>query len=209
MYSTTILQYNCGHSNQQSTRPWFEALSPRDRQVIAIQEPVYNEISKSTFCPRGFTLLYDPLPATRICFLVSKDIDPALWTYRQYGPYVAALDLKTTTLTLTIINIYNPKGPGPRIAIWPRIAQAIEEAPAETLLLGDFNLHHPAWGGRQATCETQAEQLLADTQATDLQLLTPRGIPTWKRGQSTTVIDLTFATEALRNRLEFCAPVDE
>jgi hypothetical protein len=42
-----------------------------------------------------------------------------------------------------------------------------------------------------------------------MQIATPRGEPTWRRGERETVIDLTFLSLELPQRLEYCGPVDE
>src|SRR5437763_10059552 len=175
MNKFTILQYNCGNANYRTARPWFEAVLPADHQVLASQEPGYNRVTKSTFCPRGYTLLYEALPTTKVCFMVSNIIHTAYWTHIQYGPYVASLQIKLNTTTITIINIYNPRGNGPRIQVWPAITEAFEAVQGEIILLGDFNTHHPLWGGPQVATEPQADHLRAATQARNLHLLTPAG----------------------------------
>jgi endonuclease/exonuclease/phosphatase (EEP) superfamily protein YafD len=86
-------------------------------------------------------------------------------------------------LEITIINVYNPRGDGPQIRTWPEVKMAIEEAKGEIILLGDFNAHHPMWGGKHTASEEQAERLLAETDARGLVLAIPRGEPTWKRGE--------------------------
>jgi Reverse transcriptase (RNA-dependent DNA polymerase)/Endonuclease-reverse transcriptase len=209
MSKLTILQYNCGNANYGKVRPWFDAASQAKHQVLAIQEPGYNKLSKTTYCPKGFTLLYEALPTTRVCFMVSKEINTAHWSYKQYGPYIAVLQLALHETTVAIINIYNPRGNRPRISIWAALETALEETTGEVILLGDFNAHHPAWGGAQAACEAQAEHLLHATSTRGLRLLTPVGDPTWKRGTQESVIDLTFATEAISERIEFCGTEDQ
>jgi endonuclease/exonuclease/phosphatase (EEP) superfamily protein YafD len=182
MSKLTILQYNCGNANHKKVRPWFDAASQATHQVLAIQEPGYSKLSKSTYCPKGFTLLYEALPTTRVCFMVSREINAAHWLYKQHGPYVAVLQLILCKTTVSIINVYNPRGNGPRINAWTALETALGEAVGEVILLGDFNAHHPAWGGAQAASETQAEHLLRATNTRGLRLLTPVGDPTWKRG---------------------------
>jgi endonuclease/exonuclease/phosphatase family metal-dependent hydrolase len=114
--------------------------------------------------------------------------------------------LETSSRQVTIINVYNPRSGGPRIQEWPRVAQALEEAKGEILLLGDFNVHHPAWGGVGVAYEQSADHLLHAVEARGLHLLTPRGETTWRRGPQATVIDLTFASDTIRERLEYCGP---
>lgn len=80
----------------------------------------------------------------------------------------------------------------------------MREASGEVLLLGDFNSHHPHWGGTHAASEPQAEHLLTETSAAGLHLTTPRGDPTWKRGNQESVINLTFASGNLWERISYC-----
>ena len=81
---------------------------------------------------------------------------------------------------------------------------AIQEAQGEVILLGDFNCHHPRWGGMQAATETQAEHLLHATTGLNLTLTTPVGDPTWKRGKRESVIDLTFVSPYIERKLIQC-----
>jgi Endonuclease-reverse transcriptase len=209
MNRCTIIQYNCGNANQGACRPFFDSVTPADHQVLAVQEPAYNKYTKSIYCPRGFTLTYDALPTTKVCFMISKNIDLAHWKRRQYGPFTAALWVRLEGLEVTIINVYNPRGDGPQIRTWPEVKTAIEEAKGEIILLGDFNAHHPIWGGKHVASEEQAERLLAETDARGLVLATPRGEPTWKRGEQESVIDLTFISQDLYRRVNFCGTVEE
>jgi hypothetical protein len=90
------------------------------------------------------------------------------------------------------------------------VEKAVKEAQEqEVILLGDFNCHHPAWGGRGTATEKQADHLLKATQGWNLSLETPPGEPTWRRGLRESVIDLTFISEALQQHLEFCGTKEE
>ena len=74
------------------------------------------------------------------------------------------------------------------------------------LLLGDFNAHHPTWGGRGIACEQSAEHLLEEMERRELALITPEGEVTWRRGPQKTVINLVFASQAICERTDFCGP---
>lgn len=143
----------------------------------------------------------------KVCFMVSRRISPHTWSFQPYSPNVAALHLRHAK-DITIINVYNPRSNGPQIQTWQTIQQAIREAKGEIILLGDFNAHHPSWGGPQAAREAQSEHLCTATIAIGLSLLPPCGLPTWKRGNQQSVIDLTFASEAIRDLVQFCGPMD-
>jgi exonuclease III len=208
MKRLTIVQYNCGHSNYRSTRPLFDCLDPEEYQIIALQEPAYNKQTRKTYQPKGYYLLYEPNPATRTCFLVSQHIDTQAWSYHNISPNIDKLQLATDRGQISIINVYNPSDNKPQIATWELLRQAIDTAEGEVIVLGDFNTHHTAWGGQQATVEAQATHLLNELETRGLALTTPTGEPTWKRGTQESTIDLTFIQETLADRLEFCGPED-
>src|SRR6266705_2303488 len=60
VHHLTIIQYNCGNANHRLARPLLNSLDPGKHHILAIQEPYYNTYTKSTYCPQGFQLLYDP-----------------------------------------------------------------------------------------------------------------------------------------------------
>ena len=207
MLNTRILQFNCGLANYKATKPILDAADPNTHQVMAIQEQAFNRYTGSTYCPRGYSLAGSSDAASKVCFMVSRKISAHTWSFQPYGQNVAALHLRHAK-DMTIINVYNPRSNGPQIQAWKTIQQAIHEAKGEIILLGDFNAHHPFWGGPQAAREAQSEHLCTAAITNGLSLLTPCGLPTWKRGTQQSVIDLTFASEAIKELVQFCGPVD-
>jgi hypothetical protein len=109
----TIIQYNCGHINARASRALFDSFE--HPQVLAIQEPGFNQYTNSTYCPKPYELAYDAKPSTRVCFIIRRDVGAAQWRRKQYGPNVTTLELTTERGKLTIINVYNPKIGGPRL----------------------------------------------------------------------------------------------
>jgi hypothetical protein len=99
-----------------------------------------------------------------------------------------------------VINVYNPSPTAPRSRTPSRlqeVSKALERCASRgsaPILLGDFNLHPPAWGGPQSGADDLAEELLTVTASFGLELLLPQGEITWQRGRSATKIDLVFAT---------------
>jgi len=87
----TVIQYNCGNSNHKATQPLFDSMPQARHQVLAIQEPGFNKLTNSTYCPKGYTLAFATLPTTKVCFMISREISAAHWKQTQYGPYIAAL----------------------------------------------------------------------------------------------------------------------
>jgi hypothetical protein len=208
MNSFGIIQFNCGNANYRSARPLFDAASPTEYPLLAIQEPFFNERAGSTYCPRTYTLIHDGTLQAKVCFMLSKTVGLNTWQFKAYSHNVATLQLRFTAVTTTIINVYNPISTGQTITVWKEIQQALNDADGEVLLLGDFNAHHPAWGGTQAATEPKAEYLRRVVSQQDLHLLTPRGEATWKRGQQQSVIDLTFASTGLVEKIIQCGTRD-
>ena len=75
MKNFNVIQYNYGNANWGACRPFFNSISPAEHQVLVIQEPSYNRFTKSTYCPRNFTLSYEAAPTTKVYFIVSRNID--------------------------------------------------------------------------------------------------------------------------------------
>src|SRR5437016_4273900 len=163
MNRLTILQYNCGNANHCTARPVFDSAPSTSFQVLAIQEPGYNKFTKSTYCSRGYSLFYEALPTTKVCFMVSNSLGIQHWTGKQFGPFTTTLRIQLEDRLIYLVNIYNPRSSSPRAQAWGAIEAALDEAEGEILLVGNFNAHHPTWGGPRAASETQAEHLLQET----------------------------------------------
>jgi hypothetical protein len=72
-----------------------------------------------------------------------------------------------------------------------------------------MNIHHPLWGGRCTDIDREAEDLLIVTDEFKMGLLTEEGKFTWERVGSSSVIDLTFVSETLTERLVRSGRVDD
>ncbi len=141
--------------------------------------------------------------------MVSKKVPAHTWSFQSHGQRIASLHMQLADKEVTIINVYNPRSNGPRIQTWDTIQQAIHLVKGKIILLGDFNAHHPSWGGPQAAHESQSDHLHTAATTNGLLLLTPCRLPTWRRGVQQSVIDLTFASEAIERVVQFCGPVDQ
>src|SRR5437763_6913223 len=106
----TIVQYNCGNANHIKTRSLFDSLDLTHQLIIAVQEPFFRRRQGDTYCLRNYTLAYEAGPNTKVCFMVSREIDATYWSRKQYGPDMAALHLREEEHEFTIINVYNPEG---------------------------------------------------------------------------------------------------
>jgi len=204
-----IVQFNCNKANYNKARTLIDRFDPRTQKIVALQEVQENERNRSTYCPNGYHVMYEPSTEgapTKVAFLISKEIEAGTWRVRQHGGNVMALDIELEGWPLTIINVYNPHTRQRRLATWPNIEKAIQKAKEDYILLGDFNSHHPRWGGIGARTDAQSEHLWEKIEVHQLKLLTERGRPTWSRNGAESVIDLTFGTEAVFQRLRKCQP---
>ncbi|TQS34311.1 hypothetical protein Golomagni_05311 [Golovinomyces magnicellulatus] len=184
-------------------------LSPDTHQLVVLQEPSINKTTLGTYCPKGYNLCMEPALETRVAFLVSKKISESLWSYRWYSALVAQVTLRLDSFTISVFNVYSLITSGPEITGWDTISELMLNNEQSYLLLGDFNCHHPYWGGISAPRDTRAQALLNSTTSNGLHLITTPGIPTFRRrGREgviqETVIDLSFATEDIRERVISC-----
>ena len=210
-----ILQYNCRNANHRSARPFFDRLDPEKHHIVAVQEPYYTARTKSTYCPPGYYLAYRPDATTRVCFMVSKALSVESWACQVEHADIAIVSLWTDCSLVDIINAYNPRPATPQSRTptrLPVIKEAIQKSidkGHEVMLLGDFNLHHPRWGGIHCTADTLANNLLNETEQQGLTLALPPGTITWRRGGQASTIDLAFVSTRLSQQIIECQPREE
>ena len=72
----------------------------------------------------------------------------------------------------------------------------------EQILLGDFNLHHPYWGGVAITnVDEVADDLICAIETAGLSLAIEMGIEMWAKGTLINTLDLVFISPWITNRL--------
>ena len=145
----------------------------------------------------------------KVCFLISKELDVGSWAVEAISDNLTALRLRTAGGEVEIINVYNPRDVGPRIKVWGKLRDALGASPERTVVVGDFNCHHPAWGGQGVPSEAQAEHLRLAIQRRNMSIATQTGVPTWKRGMASSVIDLTITTDDIAEAVMICQPRDD
>ncbi|KAM5359789.1 hypothetical protein ACJZ2D_014222 [Fusarium nematophilum] len=153
----------------------------------------------------------EDFPLHRTCFLVHSSIALGDWEVRYHegeNKRLAATLVLTIpgASTICIHSVYNSHK-----------AVDIDQLVAETttsgrdLLLGDFNLHHPWWGGRRAEEEPicpLANRLRRGLEMAGMECLTEPGTVTFTRGLledgSASTIDLTFASHEIASHTLYC-----
>jgi len=147
--------------------------------------------------------------------MVSKALDIGSWACQAEHPDITTLTLRSSRGPIDIINVYNPKPVTPRSRTpsrLPEVKKAIRdsvEGEREIILLGDFNLHHPRWGGIHCAADDLAGDLLAEAEQQGLALALPPGSVTWRRGGRASTIDLTFVSAELSQRIAECQPRED
>jgi hypothetical protein len=203
-----IIQYNCGNASHGEARQFFDRLDYQQHTFILIQEPGINKKIGRAYCPRGYRLIHAANLNTRVAILISNTVP-----VEQYGIVNINNDIQVMRACiagkkLAIINVYNPRvNHGQDFYYHQTILEALQRVKREeydTLLLGDFNAHHPQWGGSQAAEEQVGTELLECTQQEGLELLLPEGSITWKRGNSSSTIDLVFGDAQVAYHLLKC-----
>jgi exonuclease III len=191
LHTLKIVQFNCGHSNHIKTRPFFDSLNPKTQHIIALQEPHIFKETQSTYTPLGYTLAMGRDPTTRVAFLISQELRIAEWEWKNQGPFMASLVLSLAEKKVHILNVYRPgattdRDKGTQLlhelreTLADQLVRRTSENDQETaekplILLGDFNLHHPSWGGDFTTADREADTLVEMINSFGLNLLLPRG----------------------------------
>lgn len=75
---------------------------------------------------------------------------------------------------------------------------------SEQIVLGDFNLHHPSWGGADVQADQEADDLILLMEEFEMKQVFPQGIITWRCANSQSTIDLIFMTPLLQESLIQC-----
>src|SRR5438045_310463 len=207
----TILQYNMHISKDKVMAPFFRDRTNDNYSVIAVQEPWINshnpELITTHHSNTAHYELFFPTGANpHTCFFINKEIPVQNWTIVQHSPDLISLCLEHKELEETkhlwIHNIYCHESDNNHYntsALWETALQA----PGEHITVGDFNAHHPLWGG-DIEPDSAGEQVLQTIDRFGLSSLLETGTITWEKGQSKTTIDLVLATPEAASRMITC-----
>ena len=163
----TILQYNVRKSAKGTLIPLLSDKRTQDFDIIAIQEPWKNPTTSLLLNPyqSGFHLLYKPGGDTRVCFYINNKIDPESWEVEYPSKDMSTLKIKVKigngTKMIHIHNVYNPSPLSTSSITSPSTLSTVLhqlQDPGEHILLGDFNLHHPYWGGAGVRGQHEASE---------------------------------------------------
>lgn len=183
--------------------------------IIAVQEPWLNPFVATTYCPRDcpYNLIFCKEGRARTSLYINKNIPLDKW---QAGcePDYSWVKLETGLGLITVHNIYSEIPETHETITWntpiPHMLEAIRK-PGQHIIVGDFNLHHPFWGGRSVSqAYAGADALLCQLRTGNLDLLLQPGtITREKHGNMPSTLDLSMCTAGLTPRVVKCKVTDE
>ncbi|KAI9034750.1 uncharacterized protein KD926_006125, partial [Aspergillus affinis] len=157
-----ILQYNTNRSKDKVMVQFFRDPAVLEADLIFVQEPWENLYQDTTYYPANGSHQFLYPDSTEIGNERARKLeltDADGQQVRIFNIYNRSNEVDGTTLDL-VTSLTIPTGPT-NSSTNPRL-----------LLLGDFNLHHPAWGGERSERDLSSDQLLelTDTRCLDLWL---------------------------------------
>ncbi|KAJ5566972.1 endonuclease-reverse transcriptase domain-containing protein [Penicillium sp. DV-2018c] len=183
-----------------------QALETEERyDIVAIQEPSRSSHTGTPMVRRGgrLEMVYD---SGRAAIFVSKRLDKTTWS-TDGGTDWAAGRFGTGQEALTIYSVYSESH---RSVGWqsPVLELTSRERLGHSVLVGDFNAHHPLWD-REDRVSPEIGPLLRLAEDWDLLLHTPWGEPTRRgrrSGERDSTIDHAWGSRGLDVR--YLGPTD-
>ena len=161
MSGLRLTQYNMHKSKKRVQTAFVAEAAKKGCEIIALQEPWQNTHMNGS---SGFWPAYPKQFQSKACFLLRKTFPLSSWSVEYPAPNIASLTMQINNQTIHIHNVYS-KPPGNYTHIDQnspifKLSELLKK-PGEHVLLGDFNLHHPIWGGPQClTRHNMADELL-------------------------------------------------
>lgn len=201
----SILQYNVNNSRTQVMIPLFESEGIAEYDILLIQEPWRNSFQPTTNnrLSQHFELHYMPSIATRVCLFINKRIALSTYSVAHHSKDLVTMKLRLTDdRIINIHNLYNSCRGSSDTSVFPLLKGIIQnESDQEHFAAGDYNIHHPIWGGDHVRADAEAYELIVIMESLAMKRVTPRGLVTWSRDTSQSTIDLAFTTQLLRDSL--------
>ena len=204
MISSKILQINVNR-NAITTENVLNLAIELNISILAIQEPkIYNLDNKNTTRSVMHASFSQILPnygleRPRVLYYISKSLRANISRDSPLDPDCIVIDI----LGLRLVNVYNNSSinqPNSTYTINREFFPNLIDK--NTILLGDFNIHHP-WWDPLAPKSTSADYLVDLIQTKELVLLNKPGKGTFYRPHMSysTVIDLTLVYSAIYNKV--------
>ena len=177
--------------------------------IIAVQEPWENPYNDTTYHPLKQTheLLFPSSAETgggraRVCIYISERVGTN-WTHYAHSKFCQEVRFQTGLSEICFFNIYNECGTTGTVDLLNNLLYGNQQRHSRRHLMiaGDFNLHHPTWGGIEATQDSGSDKLIELCDEADLDMWLEPGTITRDQNGERTTIDLLFGTPALIERL--------
>ena len=160
----TVLYWNQNRRSECA----IEALEDSSEyDVLAVQEPWINRQTMDIYCPNSCK--YRKVWGSgRAAIYIHKRHEPTTWTY-EVGEDWAKVTF--TTANVTVYSIYSARY---TTSNWhtPIHDLITTEPETRTVLVGDFNQHHPLWD-KEGRISNGVNDLLTLVQRWELRLATP------------------------------------
>ena len=141
----------------------------------------------------------------RTLFYIARELQASLASNSLSDPDCLIIELILGALKMQLINVYNAIHPEDPNSILTILREDILPTTLDnsSLLLGDFNIHHPWWDPLRPP-STHATHLISYIEAHSLRLLNKPGEGTFYRSNMSTpsVLDLSFATSGIVTKIK-------
>jgi hypothetical protein len=212
-----ILQYNVRNERMRTMIFLLIDDNMQNFNVIVIQELWRNFIVSITlnFNQSDFHLLYRFDEDTKICFYVNDKLNTNSWDVEYFTIDICTLKMKINDLNedssmIHIHNVYNfslifYSSRNSSFTFSKTKRFLVDALTNHYILLEDFNLHHFFWNdSSRSTQHVAANELLNIIEKHDLTLTLFKKFITWKNRITASIIDLTFMTTHLIDKLKHC-----
>ena len=174
--------------------PWVIARDSNNRKYRSIIHSSYYQILPNYGTLRPRTLVY-----------VARELQASLAQNSLSDPDCLIIDLSLGALKMQLINFYNAIHPEDPNSILTILREDILPTTLfdSSLLLGDFNTHHPWWDPLRPQ-SSHAIHLISYIESHSLRLLNKIGEGTFYRSNMSTpsVLDLSFATSGIVTKIK-------
>jgi Endonuclease-reverse transcriptase len=175
-------------------------------QIVAVQEPWTIRNNSNEYRSINHSSFIQILPnygsfRPRTLFYIVKDYRASLAPNSPKDPDCIIIDIEDNTQIINIYNTSHPEAPNtiPTIQRSNLLPNSLKYS---TIILGDFNTHHPWWDPLRAQ-SSNSKYLLDLIEKYSLSLLNTPGEGTFYRLHMSipSVLDLTFATQGIVNKV--------
>ena len=205
-----VLQINVNRSSP-ATESALNLAIQVNAKIIAIQEPWllkgHTYENTRSIAHQDFTQILPTYKGLRprTLFYIRKDIDAEVNPYISDDNDLQAITILSSSTRIYIYNIYNEKSLKEglnKTTIQRRLLK--ETLQPSSIILGDFNTHHPRWSLQDKNPNQEAEDLVEWVDNQNLSLLNTLGTGTFFRVnmRQESVLDLTFATNNIAAKIQ-------